>query len=109
MTDITEENIVKIQNSQKNIKITLGSVMGIILILFFFSFAMLVDKFPPIFFTIETIITIIIIPCYFMLNRISFFLLKMLKGRKAEFKNIIAGMTHDDVDKKVEVVLEKLQ
>lgn len=108
MTEITKETIEKIQNSQKSIKITLGSVMGITLILFFFSFAMLVDKFPPKFFTVEIILTLFIVPSFFLLNRISFFWVKLLKGRKSEFKAAIAKMAYDDVDKKTDSVLQKL-
>lgn len=102
------ETIKVLQESQKNIKIWIGAIMGVILILFFFTFASLVDKAPPMFFAIETIITIIIIPCFFMLNRISFAVLKMKKGKKEEFKSILTKMHRDDVDKKTEEILEKV-
>ena len=97
-----------LQESQKNTKVWIGAIMGVILILFFFTFAMLVDKFPPIFFTIETIITLIILPCFFMLNRISFGILKIKKGKKEEFKDILGQMHRDDVDKKTEEVLANI-
>jgi len=108
MTDNQLETIKTLQESQKNTKIWIGAIMGVILILFFFTFAMFVDKFPPIFFIVETIITLIILPSFFMLNRISFALLKMKKGNKEEFKAILAKLNRDDVDKKTEEVLEKI-
>ena len=108
MNEITLKKIKTLQESQKSIKITLGSVMGMILIFFFFTFAMLVDKAPPIFFVIETIITIIIIPLFFMLNKVSFLILKMTKGKKEEYRDIIPRLNANDVDKKPEVVLENL-
>jgi len=108
MTNTQLETIKTLQESQKNTKIWIGTIMGIILILFFFTFAMLVDKAPPLFFIVETIITIIIIPCFFMLNRISFAILKMKKGKKEEFKSLLDKMTRDDVDKKAETILEKI-
>lgn len=108
MTDNQLETIKTLQESQKNIKIWIGAIMGVILILFFFTFAMFVDKFPPAFFIVETIITLIIFPSFFMLNRISFAILRMTKGRKEEFKAILAKMHRDDVDKKTEEVLEKI-
>ena len=108
MTDNQLENIKTLQESQKNTKIWIGAIMGVILILFFFTFAMFVDKFPPIFFIVETIITLIILPSFFMLNRISFAILKIRKGNKEQFKNILAKIHRDDVDKKPEDLLEKI-
>ena len=102
------DKIEFLQESQKNTKIWIGAIMGVILILFFFTFGSLVDKAPPIFFTIETIITLIILPSFFMLNRISFGLLKMRKGKKEEFKDILVKMHRDDVDKKTEEVLASI-
>ncbi len=103
------EAVKSLQESQKSIKITIGSIMGLVLIIFFFTFAMLLDKAPPLFFIIETIITIIIIPLFFMLNKLSFVILKIRKGKKEELKKIIAQMNANDVDKKAEIVLQKLE
>ena len=109
MSEISLETIKEIQDSQRNIKVIVGSVIGIILIFFFFTFASLVDKAPPIFFTIETIIAAIITPLLFILNRISFALVKFRKGKKVEFKDTLAKMDKNDVDKKAEKVLESFQ
>ncbi len=108
MTDKQLDNIKTLQASQQNIKIWIGSAIGFIFLIFFFTFAMLVDKFPPIFFIIESIITLILFPCLFILNRISFAILKLKKGNKDEFKVLLEGMSRDDVDKKPEVILEKI-
>lgn len=105
MTESEIEIITGIQNSQRNIKITLGSLMGVTLLLFFFTFAQLVDHAPPIFFQIEIIITIIIVPSFFLLNRYSFFLAKLFKGRK--YREYFKLMKHNDVDTKPEVILQR--
>ncbi len=109
MSDNTLEIIKKLQDSQKSIKITIGSIIGVVFILFFFTFAMLVDKAPPIFFEIETVLVIILFPMLFMLNRISFAILKFRKGKKEEFKDVLTKMDRNDVDKKPEKVLEGFQ
>ncbi|HFE38854.1 MAG TPA: hypothetical protein ENK06_10625 [Gammaproteobacteria bacterium] len=108
MTDNQLDNIKTLQESQKNIKIWIGTIIGVIFLIFFFTFAMLVDKFPPIFFIIESIITLILFPCLFILNRISFAILKLKKGRKPAYKSLIKNLSRDDVDKKPEEVLEKI-
>ncbi len=107
MTDTQLENIKSLQATQTNIKIWMGSIMGLILIIFFFTFATLVDKFPPIFFIIESFIALIFVFCFFMLNQISFFILKLTKKKHEKFKTILASMDKDDVDKKTEDVLKK--
>ena len=109
MSEISLETTKEIQDSQRNIKIIIGSVIGIILIFFFFTFASLVDKAPPIFFTIETIIAILITPILFVLNRVSFAVVKFRKGKKAELKDTLAKMNNNDVDKEAEKVLESFQ
>lgn len=109
MTKTKLNKIEALQESQKNIKITIGTIMGFILLVFFFTFALLVDKFPPVFFIIETIITIIIIPAFFMLNKISFFILKLKKGKKEEYRDIIGQLNANDVDKKAAVILGNIQ
>jgi len=108
MTDTQLKKIKTLQESQKSIKISVGTLMGLILLIFFFTFGMLVDKAPPLFFVIEAIITIIIIPLFFMLNKISFMLLKMGKGKKEEFTAIMAQLNSNDVDKKPEEILNNL-
>lgn len=108
MSDSQLENIKTLIASQQNYKVWVGSAIGFTFLIFFFTFAMLVDKFPPIFFIIESIITLILFPCLFILNRISFRILKLKKGKTAEFKNLIAQMHRDDVDEKPEKILEKI-
>ena len=108
MSDIELEKIKTLQESQKNIKVTIGSAMGLILIIFFFTFAMLVDKFPPVFFVIESIITLIFIPSFFLLNKISFTILKIKKGKNEEYKPLMEKLKPSDVDKKPEAVLSSI-
>jgi len=109
MSDVTLETIKTLQEAQKSTKIVIGSTIGIILIFFFFTFAQLVDRLPPIFFTIETVVAAIITPMLFVLNRISFSWLKMRKGNKPEFKETLAKMNRNDVDEKPEKILERIQ
>jgi len=109
MSEISFEAVKEIQDAQKNIKIIIGSTIGIIFLFFFFTFAMLVDKAPPIFFTIETILVLILFPMLFVLNSISFAIIKFRKGKKAEFKHIFPKLNKNDVDEKTEKVLEKIR
>lgn len=108
MSETKLENIKQLQEKQTNIKIWIGSAIGFIFLVFFFTFAMLVDKFPPIFFIIESIITLILFPCLFVLNRISFTLLKLTQSKNPEFKDIMSQMKQGDVEVKPEEILSRL-
>ncbi|MDX1810422.1 MAG: hypothetical protein R3240_00620 [Gammaproteobacteria bacterium] len=108
MTTIQKENLEKLLNKQRSIKITIGAVGGIILLLFFFSFATLVDKAPAEFYILEAIISVVIFASFFMLNKISFGWVKITKGKKEEFKAIIPLINQNDVDAKLDKVFERI-
>ncbi len=109
MANIQKENLEKLLNKQRSIKITYGSLSGIVLLIFFFTFAYLVDNAPPVFFIFETIVAAVIFVSYFMLNRLSFIWIKMTKSKKAEFMDIIPRLEAGDVDGKIDVVFERIK
>ncbi|MDH5547355.1 MAG: hypothetical protein OEZ43_17355 [Gammaproteobacteria bacterium] len=103
------EKIETIQKKQLRYKLIFGSVLGVICLIYFFTFAMFVDKFPPIFFVIEMITAPIIFVMFFLLNRISFGLIKGGFAKQSEFSAIIAVMKHDDVDTKPGKIQDRLK
>jgi len=109
---MSEQAIAKLkqlQEKQTSIKISIGVTIGIIFLIYFFTFAMLVDKFPPAFFIFEAITSLIFFISLFILNRISFFFMggKIKKAAK-EFP-ALAKYQANDVDTKAEKLLEELQ
>ena len=108
MANIQKENLEKLLNKQRNLKIPLGSIGGVILILFFFTFPNLVDHGFTKFYTVETILSVVIFFSFFLLNRISFAWIKMTRSRKPEFKDIIPKLKHNDVDSKLDQVFERI-
>jgi len=104
-TDI--EIIQLIQDKQRSFKITLGASMGMILIVYFFTFAMLVDKFPPAFFIFEAITSVIFLVSFFMLNKISFAYVKLRMAGKANYQDYFEIMQASDVDESAETILER--
>ena len=98
------ERISDIQKKQTKYKLIIGSVLGMISLIYFFTFAMFVDKFPPTFFLIELITTPIIFILFFFLNRMSFALIKGGYEKKDEYRDVIAKMSRHDVDTKPEKI-----
>ncbi|MDH5378017.1 MAG: hypothetical protein OEX00_06840 [Gammaproteobacteria bacterium] len=107
MTEQEFETLNELLNKQRNIKITVGAIGGVILILYFFTFAMLIDKAPFAFVIVEAITGTAIFISFFMLNKISFSLLKILvKG--SEKKKLLERVNPADVDKKPETLKKEL-
>ena len=108
MANIQKENLEKLLNKQRSLKIIVGSIGGVILLLFFFSFPALVDHGFSKFYIVETVLTIIIFFSFFLLNRISFAWIKLTRSRKAEYKDIIPKLKHNDVDKELDQVFQRI-
>ena len=100
--------IEEIQKKQLKYKLIFGTVLGVILLVYFFTFAMFVDKFPPMFFLVELITAPVIFILFFLLNRISFGLIRGSYLKKEDYKKIIQAMKHDDVDTKPEKIADRI-
>ena len=101
------ERISDIQKKQTKYKMIIGISLGMILLIYFFTFAMFVDKFPPIFFVIELITTPIIFVMFFLLNKMSFALIKGGFEKQADYRDVIAKMTQNDIDEKPEKIAQR--
>jgi len=99
------ENIKSLQQKHQNIKITIGSILGFVLIFYFFTFAMLVDKFPRGFFIFEAISTVLIVICLFKLNNVAMAVFKVMAGRH---KDLLGKLTASDMDTNAEDLEKKL-
>ncbi len=110
MTDnVQQELIVQLQEQQRAVKVTIGASIGVILILYFFSFATLVDKFSSIFFVFQMVTAIVFTVVLFQLNRVSFAWVKFRNRSDARKSGLLARMHHNDVDLRPEDVLQMLE
>lgn len=102
------EKIETIQNKQTRYKLIFGTFLGMILLVYFFTFAMFVDKFPPAFFMVELITTPIIFALFFFLNHISFALIRGGFEKQDDYRDLIKVMSRSDLDVKPEKIAERL-
>ncbi|MDH5217000.1 MAG: hypothetical protein OEX19_04850 [Gammaproteobacteria bacterium] len=101
------ERISDIQKKQIKYKTIIGSAIGVIFLIYFFTFAMFVDKFPPLFFLIELITTPILFALFFFLDRISFAIIKGGFEKQDTYREVIAKMTQNDIDVKPEKIAQR--
>ncbi len=88
---------------------TIGVTIGVILLLYFFSFATLIDKAPAILFEIQATTAIFFIIALVYVKRISFFLTKLLLAKRESYAALIELISIDDLEKKIDVLRVELE
>ena len=98
MTDTTDSNqisqaVERLQQSYSNIKIFTAVPMGVLLILYFFSFAMLIDKGMNAALWFEIITSVLFVIYFIFINRAAFAILKFLNRNNSQNSDILALMS----------------
>jgi len=100
---MTTEDIIdaieQIQKSQTNFKIYTAVPMGVIMILYFFSFASLIDNGMMAALYVEIVTTILFILALIYLNKVSFVLVKIWYKSRKFHSDIIKKMTPASINK----------
>ncbi|MFQ5470900.1 MAG: hypothetical protein ACE5EH_11440 [Gammaproteobacteria bacterium] len=113
MTNSIELDSVKsIQNTQRKISMTMGITMGMLLLVYFFSYANLIDHGLIFIVNIEIVTSILFVIAFFFLNKISFFLTRLRYSRNNIASGLILLMKPGDVNQepdKLYATLEKLR
>jgi len=109
---MTTEDIInaieQIQKSQTNFKIYTAVPMGVIMILYFFSFASLIDHGMMAALYVEIITTVLFILALIYLNKVSFFWVKIWYKRRKLHSNIIKKMTPASINKSARQLSEEI-
>jgi hypothetical protein len=100
--------IERLQNIQSNIKVYAGISMGMLLILYFFSYAMLVDKGMTGALMFELITAILFVLALIYLNQVSFFVLKRLYRNRKPYRELFHYLTAKNIGDKAEDLARKM-
>ncbi len=110
MTDEAEiESIRKLKKRSENATIALGVTISTILILYFFSFATLIDKAPPAFITVQAVTTVLFVVALFFLKKIAYSFTKLTLGRRSPYRQLLANLTAKDLDKDETELYEQIR
>lgn len=93
-----------IQNTQRKISIITGFTMGILLIVYFFTFAMLIDKGYSFLLKFEIVTTVIFVIAFFFLNKLSFQLTRLVYMRQPVYGQLLSKLKSGDINKTPEEV-----
>jgi len=100
------QDIHKIQNAQRRIAIISGISMGILLSVYFFTFATLIDHGLFGLLMIEIVTSIGFIFAYIFMNKISFNLTRILLGRR--YAATLQQLTPDDVNRSAQEIAQHI-
>jgi len=91
------ESLESLQRSYSNIKIYTAVPMGVLMILYFFSFAMLIDKGMNSALMFEIVTSILFVLYFVYINRAAFAILKFLNRNKSVRSNLLSLMDGNEL------------
>lgn len=104
---INLEAIDALKQKHENIAVFMGISLGMVLVFFFFSYAQLIDRMPPIFIQVQTTVAVLVVVALFFIKRLAFTYLKLRHGRRAELKPLLAVLDVKDLEKDTQVLLNE--
>lgn len=108
-TEEITQAIEKIQNTQNNIKVFTAIPMGLLLIVYFFSYATLIDHGYSGFLVFEIITSILFVLAFIFLNSLSFHVVKWIYRKHSPHKEIIQQLTPETIVKPAESLCNAIQ
>jgi len=98
----------RIKNTHENLVVTVGVLIGMTLLVYFFTFAMFVDKASTALIWFEIITTILMALILVFLKKVGFFLTKLLLGRDSDCRAVLAVLVVADLALDEQEIIEKL-
>ncbi|WP_455367095.1 hypothetical protein [Kaarinaea lacus] len=103
------DTIESLQNSLSNIKVFTVVPMGILMIVYFFSFATAIDRGMYGVLAFEIVTTILFVFAIIFINKLAFALLKMRYKHKAPYNNVLAYVDYSDLAGKPEEISKAIE
>ncbi len=92
-----EEALATIKKTQENIAVVIGTIFALTMCVYFFTYAMLVDKGLSGGLWTMGISSIVMLLILIKLKHVSFFLARLLLARRADLRDTFANLTAADL------------
>lgn len=105
----TLQALQRLHKTQARLATTLAITMGTLMVIYFFTFAMLIDKGYHSALLLELVTSILFIISFFFLNQLSFFLIRLLYGRRQPYAGLLRRLAPRDVGLPPQQLLERIR
>lgn len=104
----TQNAIAQIKKTHENFMVSLGVLIGTLLVVYFFTYGALVDSPTSSMIWFEVVTSILMVLALIFLKRVSFFLTRLKLGRRADCAAVLAQLTIADLARDEAVLASKL-
>ena len=105
----TRSAIAQIKKTHENFMVSLGVLIGTILVVYFFTYGALVDSVTSSLIWFEVITSVMMLFVLLFLRRVCFFLTRIKLGRKTEYRTVFANIHAADLALDEQAIAEKLK
>lgn len=98
----------RLKAAQERYVLVIGLTIGILLVIYFFTFAQLIDRGYSGLVWFQGISALVMMLALFVLKRLAFGLVRLFHGRQAPYRGILARIGPFDLDQDVETLAERL-
>jgi hypothetical protein len=98
----------QIKSTQENFKVSVGILVGTLLVVYFFTYGALVDSVTSSFIWFEVITSVMMLFVLLFLKHVCFFLTRFKLGRREGYAELLAKLEVTDLSLDVEVLSSKL-
>jgi len=99
----------RIKNTQNNISTYAAIFMGSLMVIYFFTFAMLIDRGHSLALIIEIFTTVLFTCAFFFLNKLAFHATRLWYLGRRPYQEILSCLTPADMGLQGEELLKRLQ
>ena len=100
--------IRQIHKTLENFMVSLGIVIGMLLVIYFFTYGALVDSPTSSLIWFEVVTSILMVLVLVYLKRVSFFLTRLKLGRRADCGKVLKQLAYADLSLDENALLKKL-
>lgn len=98
----------KLKAAQERYVLVIGLGIGVLLVLYFFSFAQVLDRGYTGLLWFQAISAVVMIGALFFLKRLAFFLVRLFFGRRAPYRELLARIGPSDLDQDAEKLADRI-
>lgn len=104
----TRSTLTQIKKTHENFMVSMGILIGTILVVYFFTYGALVDSVTSSLIWFEVVTSVLMVLALVFLKRVCFFFTRFKLGRRTGYSEVLAKLSAADLSLDEDVLLAKL-